>query len=67
MKEAAIAGVIPAIISAVAVYFSSRAEKNSRPVSNGFASHVLASLDEIKAELKDHIRNHDTPNGTRDN
>lgn len=55
MKEAAIAGVIPAIISAVAVYFSSRAEKNSRPVSNGFASHVMTSLDRIEEKLEKHI------------
>lgn len=58
MKEAAIAGVIPAIISAIAVFFSSKAEKNSRPVSNGFASHVLKSLDRIETRLDNHIENH---------
>lgn len=60
MKEAAIAGVIPAIISAIAVYFSSRAEKNSRPVSNGFASHVMTSLDRIEQKLEKHIDDPDS-------
>jgi hypothetical protein len=55
MKEAAIAGVIPAIISAIAVYFSAKSEKNSRPVSNGFASHVLTSLDRIENKIDDHV------------
>jgi len=55
VKEAAIAGVIPAIISALAVFYSQKAEKNSRPVSNGFASHVLKSLDRIETALEDHI------------
>lgn len=55
MKEAAIAGVIPAIISALAVFYSSRAEKNSRPVSNGFAKHVMNSLDRIEDKLERHI------------
>jgi len=60
MKEAAIAGVIPAVISAIAVYFSSRAEKNSRPVSNGFASHVMTSLDRIEQKLEKHIGDPDS-------
>ena len=55
MKEAAIAGVIPAIISALAVFYSQKAEKNSRPVSNGFASHVMTSLDRIEQKLEKHI------------
>jgi hypothetical protein len=59
VKEAAIAGVIPAIISAVAVYFSVKSEKNSRPVSNGFASHVMTSLDRIETTLDRHIYDHD--------
>lgn len=60
MKEAAIAGVIPAIISGIAVYFSSRAEKNSRPISNGFASHVMTSLDRIERKLEKHIDDPDS-------
>lgn len=55
MKEAAMAGVIPAIISAIAVYFSAKSEKNSRPVSNGFARHVMTSLDRIEDKLEKHI------------
>jgi hypothetical protein len=64
MKEAAIAGVIPAVISAIAVYFSAKSEKNSRPVSNGFASHVLKTLDRIEENLEKHI-NADDPHSTR--
>lgn len=53
--------VIPALIAAFAALKAGQAEKNSRPVSNGFASHVLRSLDEIKDELRAHIKSHDTP------
>lgn len=58
MIEVVLAGTLPAIISGVAVFYSSRAEKNSRPVSNGFARHVTDSLDRIETRLDRHIENH---------
>lgn len=58
MIEVILAGTVPAIISGIAVFYSSRAEKNSRPVSNGFAKHVLASLDRIESRLDRHVEDH---------
>lgn len=49
------ATIVAAAISAVAAMYAARAEKNSRPVSNGFANHVLTSLDRIEAMVKEHI------------
>ena len=59
-------GAAGAILSA---YFAHRAEKNSRPVSNGFAAGVNRALSEIQADLRemrtaprqdwlDHYNNH---------
>jgi hypothetical protein len=49
------ATIVAAAISAVAAMYAARAEKNSRPVSNGFANHVLTSLDRIEQNLDKHI------------
>jgi hypothetical protein len=49
------ATIAAAGISAVAAIYAARAEKNSRPVSNGFANHVMTSLDRIEANLDKHI------------
>ena len=49
------ATIVAAGISAIAAIYAARAEKNSRPVSNGFASHVLTSLDRIDRNLDKHI------------
>lgn len=51
--------VIASAISSVAVYFAAKAEKNSRPVSNGFASGVREDLKEIRSLVIRHIENHD--------
>jgi hypothetical protein len=51
--------IIAASISGVAVYFAAKAEKNSRPVSNGFASGVREDLKEIRSLVIRHIENHD--------
>lgn len=53
-------GVIAAAtVSGVAAIFAAKAEKNSRPVSNGFASEVLTDLRELRAMLFDHIKEHE--------
>ena len=53
-------GVIAAAtISGVAAIFAARAEKNSRPVSNGFAEEVLTDLRELRKMLFQHLKEHD--------
>lgn len=53
-------GVIAAAtISGVAAIFAARAEKNSRPVSNGFAEEVLNDLREVRKMLFEHLKEHD--------
>ena len=51
--------VIAAAISGYAAIMAGRAEKNSRPVSNGFTSYVLTDLREIRRAILEHIANHD--------
>lgn len=51
--------VIAAAISGYAAYMAAKAEKNSRPVSNGFTGYVLADLREIRKSLLDHLISHD--------
>lgn len=55
----AIAMVASSTIAGIAALFAARAEKNSRPVSNGFADHVRQDLKEIRTMLIKHIENHD--------
>ena len=45
--------VITALIAGCSAIKASRAEKNSRPVSNGFAGGVKASLKHLEAHLDD--------------
>ena len=53
-------GVIAAAtISGVSAIFAARAEKNSRPVSNGFAAEVLGDLRELRRMLFTHLKDHD--------
>ena len=53
-------GVIAAAtISGVSAIFSARAEKNSRPVSNGFAEEVLTDLRELRRIVFEHLKEHD--------
>ena len=53
-------GVIAAAtVSGVAAIFAAKAEKNSRPVSNGFAGEVLTDLRELRVMLFDHIKEHE--------
>ena len=55
----AIAMVASSTIAGIAALFAARAEKNSRPVSNGFADSVRHDLKEIRGMLIKHIENHD--------
>ena len=52
--------VIAAAISAYAAFMASKAEKNSRPVANGFTNYVLTDLREIRKSLLDHLISHET-------
>lgn len=45
--------IIPSVIAGYAAIKSARAERNSRPVSNGFADGVKTSLKHIEAHLDD--------------
>ena len=45
--------VIPSVIAAYAAIRAGKAERNSRPVSNGFADGVKTSLKHIEAHLDD--------------
>ena len=57
MMEALLGGGVAAFISTIGVIYAAKAEKNSRPVSNGFTSYVLQKLDRIE----DKIDNRDHP------
>lgn len=46
-------------ISAVAMVFAAKAEKNSRPVGNGFTKHVMDDLKFLKIGLINHLEQHD--------
>jgi hypothetical protein len=50
--------IITASISAIAVIFAAKAEKNSRPVSNGFTEHVIDELQALRQMLFDHVSDH---------
>lgn len=45
--------IIPSVIAAYAAIKSARAERNSRPVSNGFADTVKTSLRALESHLED--------------
>ena len=50
--------IVTATISAIAVVYAAKAEKNSRPVGNGFTTYVLDDLRELKKLLSDHVETH---------
>ena len=53
-------GVIAAAtVSGVAAIFAAKAERNSRPVSNGFAEEVLVDLRQVRKLLMLHLKEHD--------
>jgi hypothetical protein len=51
--------ILAAIISGYAAVKAGRAEKNSRPVANGFTGYVLDDLKEIRRMMIDHLITHD--------
>jgi hypothetical protein len=53
-------GVIAAAtVSGVAAIFAAKAERNSRPTSNGFAEEVLVDLRQVRKLLMLHLKEHD--------
>jgi DNA-binding ferritin-like protein len=60
--------IAAATVSGIAAIFAAKAERNSRPVSNGFAEEVLTDLREMRQMLFRHLKEHDQrdTNGTKD-
>jgi hypothetical protein len=46
-------------VSAIAAIYAAKGEKNSRPISNGFAEGIRSDVREIRQLLIDHIKDHD--------
>jgi hypothetical protein len=55
---AAIGLIAAATISSIAAIFAAKAERNSRPVSNGFAEGIRADVREIRSLLIEHLKDH---------
>jgi hypothetical protein len=45
-------------ISGIAAIYAARSEKNTRPVSNGFAEGIRADVREIRTLMIEHIKDH---------
>jgi len=45
-------------VSAIAALYAAKSEKNSRPVSNGFADGIRADVREIRTLMIEHLRDH---------
>ena len=45
-------------ISGIAALYAARSEKNSRPVSNGFAEGIRADIREIRTLMIEHLKDH---------
>lgn len=61
MSETIISALASLGVASIAAYGAikaNKAEKNSRPVSNGFASGVREDLAEIRRLVHDHLRDH---------
>jgi len=54
----AVGVIAAATISAIAAIFAAKSEKNSRPVSNGFAEGLRTDVREIRAMLIKHLNDH---------
>lgn len=54
MLESLIGGGLAAVISTIGVVYAAKAERNSRPVSNGFTQYVLERLARIEDKLDSH-------------
>ena len=60
MTEAITAiGLIAATtVSSIAAIYAAKSERNSRPVSNGFADGLRADVREIRSLMIDHLKDH---------
>jgi len=60
MTEAITAiGLIAATtVSSIAALYAAKSEKNSRPVSNGFADEIRSDVREIRSLMIEHLKNH---------
>ena len=58
----ALAMIIVSGISGFSAVKASKAEKNSRPVSNGFANDVRTELRDIRMMMFHHIQDHNKTN-----
>ena len=54
----AIGLIAAATISSIAAIYAAKAEKNSRPVSNGFADGIRQDVREIRSLLIEHFKDH---------
>jgi hypothetical protein len=45
-------------VSSIAAIYAAKSEKNSRPVSNGFADGIRSDVREIRSLLIEHIKDH---------
>jgi hypothetical protein len=54
----AVGVIAAATISAIAAIFAAKSERNSRPVSNGFAEGLRHDVREIRAMMIQHLNDH---------
>jgi len=47
-----------ATISGIAAIYAAKAEKNSRPISNGFADGLRSDIRELRTLMIEHIKDH---------
>ena len=45
-------------VSSIAAIYAAKSEKNSRPVSNGFAEGIRSDVREIRSLLIEHLKDH---------
>lgn len=55
----AIGLIAASTVSAIAALYAAKGEKNTRPVSNGFAEGIRSDVREIRQLLIEHIKDHD--------
>jgi len=53
------AAAISGIASIVAALLAAKAERNSRPLGNGFTTHLMEEIADIRRLMLDHIIVHD--------
>lgn len=50
--------IVASAISGIAAIFAAKAERNSRPVSNGFVPELKEDIKELRSLLLDHLKEH---------